>query len=71
MPATLTTAPRRLVSQHEAAAYLGVTDRTIRNYISRGELRAYRLAGRLVRLDQSELDAMLRPIPTAGRGRHV
>jgi len=59
---------RRWLSQADAAEYLGVTDRTIRNYISRGHLRAYRVRGsRLIRIDRSELDALLRPIPAADR----
>lgn len=60
------TPPRRLLSQAQAAEYLGVTDRTIRNYVARGDLRAYRVRGsRLVRIDLAELDTLLRPIPSA------
>jgi excisionase family DNA binding protein len=55
---------RTLVTVADAAEYLGVTDRTIRNYIARGQLRAHRLAGRAVRIDVADLDAMLRQIPT-------
>ena len=59
--------PNRWISQAEAAQYLGVTDRTIRNYIARGDLPGHRLRGsRLVRIDRADLDALLRPIPTAG-----
>jgi excisionase family DNA binding protein len=55
---------RRWLSQQEAADYLGVTDRTIRNYIRTGALKGRRLPGsRLVRLDRQELDSALRPIP--------
>ena len=55
------------LNQTEAAKYLGVTDRTIRNYVARGVLPARRVRGsRLVRIDQRDLDAMLRPIPTTG-----
>lgn len=51
----------------QAAEYLGVTDRTIRNYIARGDLPASRIRGsRQVRIDQADLDALLQPIPTAG-----
>lgn len=60
---------RRWLSQLEAAEYLGVTDRTIRAYISRGLLPGYRVRGsRLVRIDRHDLDALLRPIPTAKVG---
>lgn len=58
---------RDWVSQAEAAEYLGVTDRTIRNYISRGYLTGYRLRGsRLVRVDRADLDALMATIPTVG-----
>jgi excisionase family DNA binding protein len=58
---------RRWLNQAEAAEYLGVTDRSIRNYIARGVLPGSRLRGsRLVRIDQADLDAMLRPIDAAG-----
>jgi excisionase family DNA binding protein len=61
---------RRWLSQAEAAEYLGVTDRTVRNYIARGALPGHRVRGsRLVRIDRKDLDALLRPIPTAGGGR--
>jgi excisionase family DNA binding protein len=68
---TRTLPKRHLLSQQAAADYLGVTERTIRNYVSRGQLRAYRVGGRLVRVDQADLDALLRPIPTAGGHRHA
>lgn len=61
------TIARRWLSQAEAAEYIGVTDRTIRNYIARGDLAGHRVRGsRLIRIDRQELDALLRPIPTAG-----
>lgn len=57
---------QRWLSQQEAAEYLGVTDRSIRAYISRGHLPATRIRGsRLVRIERSALDAMMRPIPSA------
>lgn len=63
--------PRRWLSQSQAADYLGVTDRTIRNYIARGALAGHRVCGsRLVRVDRADLDALLRPIPTTG-GAHA
>ena len=61
------TLSRRWMSQAEAAEYLGVTERTIRNYISRGDLPGHRVRGsRLVRVDRCDLDALLCPIPTVG-----
>lgn len=69
--ASLTTHPkkRRWVSQAEAAEYLGITDRTLRRMVASGELPAYRLGKRLLRFEQADVDALLRPVPTAGGGR--
>lgn len=70
MPKQGTAASRRWITQAEAADYLGVTDRTIRNLIARGQLTGYRLGARAIRLDLAEVDACLKPIPTvAGGGR--
>lgn len=68
-----TTLARRWASQQAAAEYAGVTDRTIRNYIARGELTGYRVGkGRLVRVDLNEVDQrLLRPIPAVGSGQHA
>lgn len=62
-----TKTPQRWLSQPEAADYLGVTDRTVRNYIARGTLPARRIKGsRLIRISTADLDALLRPVPTVG-----
>ena len=63
---TSSTLPRRWLSQAEAAEYLGITDRTLRRMVARGELPAYRMGPRLTRFDLSDLDATMRPIPTGG-----
>lgn len=56
----------RWLSQQEAAEYLGVTDRTIRNYIAKGLLPGRRIRGsRAIRIAQSDLDELLAPIPSA------
>ena len=68
--ALLPAKPDRLLSQAEAAAYLGVIERTVRNYAARGDLPAYRMRGsRLLRYRQSDLDALLVPVPTVGNSR--
>jgi excisionase family DNA binding protein len=68
---TTTSVPRRWLSQADAAAYVGVTDRTIREYIARGALPARKIrSGRGIRIDIADLDKLLEPIHTAG-GRDV
>lgn len=49
----------RFVSPTEAAEYLGVHVRTIRNMSGDGRLKPYRLGGRVVRFKLSELDAAM------------
>jgi excisionase family DNA binding protein len=69
MPTATTSRPaRRWLTQAEAADELGVTDRTIRNLIRRGQLTGYRLGSRAVRVDRLELESLLRPIPAAKAG---
>lgn len=64
MQATHEVAPPRLMSQSQAAEYLGVSDRTIRNYIAAGTLRAFRIDGsRLIRLAADDVAALARPLP--------
>ena len=57
--------PHRWLRQNEAADYLGVTVRTIRNYIDGGLLTGYRLGDRSIRVDVRDLDKLMRP----ARGR--
>ncbi|GLE52325.1 excisionase family DNA-binding protein [Mycobacterium montefiorense] len=52
---------RRYAKIAEAADYLQVTDRTIRQMIADGRLTGYRSGGRLVRIDLNELDAAMKP----------
>jgi excisionase family DNA binding protein len=52
---------RRYAKIIEAAEYLGVTDRTIRDMILDGRLTGYRNGPRLVRVDLNELDARMQP----------
>jgi excisionase family DNA binding protein len=47
-------------SQNQVAEYLGVTPRTIRNYISSGVLPASRVRGsRLVRIHRDDVEALM------------
>lgn len=50
----------------EAAQILGITTRALRNWIADGRLPAYRLSAALIRVDEADVYALLRPIPTAG-----
>jgi len=52
---------RRYGKISEAAEYLGVTDRTIRQMIADGRLTGYRSGTRLVRVDLNEIDAAMQP----------
>lgn len=63
---TTTRTARRLATLNDAAEYACVSTKTIRRRIAAGDLTAYRLGPRLLRVDLDELDAALRPIPTAG-----
>ena len=52
---------RRYTKLREAADYLGVTERTIRQMIADGRLTGYRSGSRLVRVDLNEVDAAMQP----------
>jgi excisionase family DNA binding protein len=56
---TATDGDRRLIGVPEAAEYLGVSQRTIRNMLCDGRLKAYRLGDRIVRIRKSDIDAAL------------
>jgi len=43
-----------------------VSQKTIRRRIAEGSLTGYRMGPRILRVDLNELDALMRPIPTAG-----
>lgn len=62
---------RRLASIPVAAEQFGVHHSTIRRYISAGRITGYRFGPRMLRVDLDELDAMLRPLATAGVTRSV
>jgi excisionase family DNA binding protein len=59
----------RYIPIEQASTYLSVDKKTIRRMIARGDLTGYRAGPRLIRVDLNEVDALLRPIPTAGGAR--
>ena len=56
----------RLMSLEAAAAYLGISEKSVRRRISEGSLPAYRMGPRHIRVRLEDVDALLRPIPTGG-----
>lgn len=56
----------KYVALADAARYTSLCERTIRRRIADGTLTGYRIGPRAIRVDLNELDAALRPIPTAG-----
>lgn len=59
-------AARRFITQEAGAERWHVSVDTVRRLISSGKLTGYRLNGRIIRIDQDELDACFKPIPTTG-----
>lgn len=55
---------RKLVSIGDAAELCGVSTKTIRRYIARGELSGFRLGPRLIRVDLAEVEQLGQRIPT-------
>jgi excisionase family DNA binding protein len=66
MPEQKPRTPRPLESLDDAAARYDVSVRTVRRRIACGELTGYRFGARLLRVDPQEVDALFRPIATAG-----
>lgn len=68
MARTASKQARRLASIKQAAEYAACSTKTIRRRISDGSLTGYRMGKRLIRVDLNELDAVLRPVPSARVG---
>jgi excisionase family DNA binding protein len=66
MPASRTT-PRRPISIDQAAAHYDVSRRTIDRWIADDLLRAYKVGPALIRLDLDHVEALAKPVATAGR----
>ena len=58
--------PQTYESLADASARVGVSTRTLRRWIAAGRLTGYRVGPQLIRLDPREVDALARPIPSAG-----
>jgi excisionase family DNA binding protein len=52
---------RRYASLQETAVYMGVTDRTVRQWIAEGRITGYRINARLIRVDLNEVDSAMVP----------
>lgn len=51
-----------MISITETAEFLGVSTKTVRRYIADGKLSAVRMGPRLIRVDKSSIQALMRPI---------
>lgn len=54
------------ISLQDAADLLGVSTDTVRRRIADGSLDAYRIGPRLLRVDKTQVEALAKPVPTAG-----
>ncbi len=61
----INTPPPRYAALREAATYAGVPIGTMRDWIRRGLLPAYRLGPRLIQVDLGDVDRMRRRVPAA------
>lgn len=62
--------PIELLDVETVAATLGVCGRTVRDYVARGQLPAYRVAGsRLLRFKAVDVEALLVRVPATKAGR--
>lgn len=59
-------ARRKFLSIEATAEALDVSTRTVRRWIAEGQLPAYRLGDRLVRIDPADVDQMMSRIPAGG-----
>ncbi|MGJ6124917.1 helix-turn-helix domain-containing protein [Mycolicibacterium sp. Y3] len=45
----------------QCAEYMGVTLRTVREWITQGKIQGYRINARVIRVDLNEVDAAFQP----------
>lgn len=55
----------RWASCATAADYIGVSEKTIRNYIAQGLITGNRFGPKLLRVDLNEIDELMKPVRTA------
>jgi excisionase family DNA binding protein len=58
--------PSNPVSIKDCAAYFNVSRDTIRRAIARGDLKAYRVGTKIIRVDMDDAAGLFRTIPTVG-----
>lgn len=68
MPVIESTKPGAFISLSAAADILGISVHTLRRRIAAGELPAFRNGRRIIRVRVSDLDNLLRRVPSAGAG---
>ncbi|RZU12456.1 excisionase family DNA binding protein [Kribbella rubisoli] len=61
--------PEKLVTLKQIAAWYGVTEQTVRNWISANKLPAERIGPRVIRVKAGDALAMSHAIPTVGNLR--
>jgi len=54
--------PEKLLTQSEAAAYLGITEEEVVALTKKGDLPAYRIGGAFLRFRREQLDAIRREV---------
>lgn len=57
--------PRTYESLTAAAERTSLSIKTLRRHIAEGNLRAYRVGRRILRVDQRDVDNLMRLVPTA------
>jgi excisionase family DNA binding protein len=62
------TESRDLISLKTAAGLIDVDAKTIRNWIAAGDIAGYRINGRLLRVERSELLSLVRPAELTSGG---
>ena len=57
----------QLISLDAVAEEIGISKRSVRRLVSTGELRAFKIGERTVRVDTDDIAAVLRPIIPNGK----